>query len=103
MDWWSKFYASVGEHEKCGPYLQKGYSTLTVSSLTILYHHLNNPYVMKFFGQACLLLQVYGTELENVEDFHGMTDFCNTFKLVRGKSDDGEEDPSVVGEFKASI
>ncbi|KAK3573905.1 hypothetical protein QTP86_033047 [Hemibagrus guttatus] len=75
VDWWSKFYASLGEHEKCGPYLQKGYSTLTV----------------------------FGTELENVSDFHGLTDFCNTFKLVRGKSDDGEEDPSVVGEFKASI
>ncbi|KAK3554312.1 hypothetical protein QTP70_020173 [Hemibagrus guttatus] len=75
VDWWSKFYASLGEHEKSGPYLQKGYSTLTV----------------------------FGTELENVSDFHGLTDFCNTFKLVRGKSDDGEEDPSVVGEFKASI
>ncbi|XP_017319937.1 myoferlin isoform X1 [Ictalurus punctatus] len=73
VDWWSKFYASIGEHEKYGPYLQKGYSTLTV----------------------------YETELESV--FHGLTDFCNTFKLYRGKSDDGEEDPSVVGEFKGSF
>ncbi|KAI5606264.1 myoferlin [Silurus asotus] len=74
VDWWSKFYASIGEHDKCGPYLQKGYSTLTV----------------------------YGDALENMPDFHGLTDFCNTFKLYRGKSDDGEEDPSVVGEFKAN-
>ncbi|XP_036430127.1 myoferlin isoform X1 [Colossoma macropomum] len=75
VDWWSKFFASVGEHEKCGPYLQKGYATLSV----------------------------YQNELEAVPDFHGLTDFCNTFKLFRGKTDDDEEDPSVVGEFKGSF
>uniref|UniRef100_A0AAR2KIM0 C2 domain-containing protein n=1 Tax=Pygocentrus nattereri TaxID=42514 RepID=A0AAR2KIM0_PYGNA len=75
VDWWSKFFASVGEHEKCGPYLQKGYATLSV----------------------------YDKELEAMPDFHGLTDFCNTFKLFRGKTDDDEEDPSVVGEFKGSF
>ncbi|XP_066534334.1 myoferlin isoform X2 [Hoplias malabaricus] len=75
VDWWSKFFASIGEHEKCGPYLQKGYATLTV----------------------------YENELEMVPDFHGLTDFCNTFKLYRGKAEDDEEDPSVVGEFKGSF
>lgn len=39
-------------------------------------------------------------ELENVDDYKGLTDFCNTFKLYRGKSETGEDDPSVVGEFK---
>ncbi|XP_043919995.1 dysferlin isoform X2 [Protopterus annectens] len=72
IDWWSKFYASVGERKKCGSYLEKGFDTL----------------------------KVYSTELENVEDFEGLSDFCRTFKLYRGKADDENDDPSVAGEFK---
>ncbi|XP_062256997.1 myoferlin isoform X1 [Platichthys flesus] len=75
VDWWSKFFASVGEKQKCGPYLKKKYDTL----------------------------QVYKCELEEVEEFQGLTDFCSTFKLQRGKTEDEEEDPSVVGEFKGSF
>uniref|UniRef100_A0A671LQ91 Myoferlin-like n=1 Tax=Sinocyclocheilus anshuiensis TaxID=1608454 RepID=A0A671LQ91_9TELE len=75
VDWWSKFFASINKHEKCGPYLQKGYDTLTV----------------------------FNTELEAVPEFRGLTDFCTTFKLQRGKTEDEEEDPSVVGEFKGSF
>ncbi|XP_059215641.1 myoferlin [Centropristis striata] len=78
VDWWSKFYASVGEQEKCGPYLKKGYDTL----------------------------QVYKSDLEDLEElpqFQGFTDFCSTFKLQRGKDEDEEDDPSVVGEFKGSF
>lgn len=47
-----------------------------------------------------LLYQVYNCELEDIAQFHGLTDFCSTFKLKRGKTEDEEEDPSVVGEFK---
>uniref|UniRef100_A0A663E8H8 Myoferlin n=1 Tax=Aquila chrysaetos chrysaetos TaxID=223781 RepID=A0A663E8H8_AQUCH len=74
VDWWSKFYASVGEHEKCGQYIKKGYDTL----------------------------KVYDCELEKVPEFNSLTDFCDTFKLYRGKSEDSD-DPSVVGEFKGSF
>ncbi|XP_068597029.1 myoferlin [Brachionichthys hirsutus] len=75
VDWWSKFYASVGDQEKCQPYLKKGYDKL----------------------------QVYNTELEEVAPFQGLTDFCSTFKLQRGKSEDEEDDPSIVGEFKGAF
>ncbi|MEQ2254763.1 hypothetical protein ILYODFUR_006917 [Ilyodon furcidens] len=44
--------------------------------------------------------QVYDQQLEKVEDFEGLSDFCQTFKLCRGKIQDEGEDPSVVGEFK---
>lgn len=74
VDWWSKFYASTGELEKCGQYIQKGYSKL----------------------------KIYNCELENVAEFEGLTDFSDTFKLYRGKSEENE-DPSVVGEFKGSF
>ncbi|XP_019351178.2 dysferlin isoform X1 [Alligator mississippiensis] len=72
IDWWSKFYASTGEREKCGSYLEKGFDTL----------------------------KVYETELEKVEGFEGLSDFCHTFKLYRGRMQDANEDPTVVGEFK---
>lgn len=49
------------------------------------------------------LPQVFDRELEKVEDFEGFSDFCQTFKLYRGKTQDEGEDPSVVGEFKVGI
>uniref|UniRef100_A0A7N6AT89 C2 domain-containing protein n=1 Tax=Anabas testudineus TaxID=64144 RepID=A0A7N6AT89_ANATE len=63
-------------------------------------HFKKNP---NFPGSVLLLKVVYNGELEHVAQFQGLTDFCSTFKLKRGKTEDEEEDPSVVGEFKGSF
>ncbi|XP_063786011.1 fer-1-like protein 5 [Pseudophryne corroboree] len=76
FDWWSKFFASIGDHGNSGDCTDKGQD----------------------------LLVVYNTELESIPSFQGLKDFCQTFKLQRAKSyDDNDEDLSVVGEIKASI
>ena len=31
IDWWSKYYASIGDMEKCKQYLEYGYDTIQVS------------------------------------------------------------------------
>lgn len=48
----------------------------------------------------CFLSQVYDRELEMAEGFEQLADFCQTFKLHRGRVQNESEDPSVVGEFK---
>lgn len=48
----------------------------------------------------CFLSQVYDRELEKTEGFEQFADFCQTFKLYRGRTQNESEDPSVVGEFK---
>lgn len=56
------------------------------------------PCVCDSNAHACP--QVYDCELEDVPEFKGLTDFCSTFKLQRGKNENGDDDPSVVGELK---
>ncbi|KAH8869934.1 Myoferlin [Schistosoma japonicum] len=74
IDWWSKFYASIGEWDKCLRYKEFGYDTICV----------------------------YSHPLEEVESFNGFTDFCNTFTLSRGKNVDEDED-NYAGEFKGTF
>uniref|UniRef100_A0A8C0GZE7 C2 domain-containing protein n=1 Tax=Chelonoidis abingdonii TaxID=106734 RepID=A0A8C0GZE7_CHEAB len=73
VDWWSKFYAAMGDLAKSGDYLQTGLDSL----------------------------KVYNCELEAVPEFQGLQDFCQTFRLYRGLvQEKASEDPLVVGEFK---
>lgn len=74
VDWWAKYYASVGDVSKSGKYLQQGYDTL----------------------------QVFHTELEKVPPYNGFSDFLNTFPLKRGKTKVLEES-NCVGEFKGTF
>ncbi|CAF0722705.1 unnamed protein product [Brachionus calyciflorus] len=71
IDWWCKYYASLGEIRKAGSYLDKGYEIIKI------YHH----------------------EIENETCFENFTDFCETFELYRGKTN-SEEEHEIVGEFK---
>nr|XP_039273403.1 myoferlin-like isoform X2 [Styela clava] len=76
IDWWSKYYASIGDADKCGQYLSTGMDTI----------------------------KVYRSELEKQEPYNRFSDFIQTFELFRGKQGKDDDDaPPVVGEFKGAI
>ncbi|BFY97443.1 hypothetical protein BsWGS_00482 [Bradybaena similaris] len=74
LDWWSKFYASTNDFDKCKKYRDMQYDTL----------------------------EILQTELENSHNYNGFADFCHTLTLSRGKEDDDEDD-NTCGEFKGSF
>nr|CAB3264165.1 myoferlin [Phallusia mammillata] len=74
IDWWSKFYASIGDKTMCGVYMDTGMD----------------------------LVKVYKYELEKAENFNYFSDFIQTFKLFRGKAHDDEE-PDYAGELKGTF
>ncbi|CAB4005702.1 otoferlin-like isoform X4 [Paramuricea clavata] len=51
------------------------------------------------------LIQIYRTELENVEDFNNFNDWLHSFSLYRGKktSEEDDDEHRVVGKFKGSL
>ena len=50
---------------------------------------------------VCYSIKVYPGTLEHVEEFGGLTDFLDTFALVRGKKKKRpDDDDEEVGEFK---
>ncbi|XP_066495742.1 fer-1-like protein 5 [Tiliqua scincoides] len=73
VDWWSKYYVTMGDLSKSGNYLQKGFDSV----------------------------KIYSCELEAVPEFNSFQDFCQTFRLYRGHvKDESIEDPMLGGEFK---
>lgn len=74
IDWWSKYYASLSDYDKCGDYIERGYDKIIV----------------------------YEQELEKVDVFEKFQDMVKTFELHRGKAKPGE-DATVVGEFKGAF
>ncbi|KER29905.1 hypothetical protein T265_13290, partial [Opisthorchis viverrini] len=74
IDWWSKFYASLGQWDKCLKYKEMEYDTLVV----------------------------YNRALEEVKQYEGFSDFCNTFTLTKGKNVEEDED-NFAGEFKGTF
>ena len=47
-------------------------------------------------------MQVYDCALEDIPEFNGFTDFCDTFQIMAGDDDD-DEGQEVIGEFKVGI
>lgn len=74
IDWWSKYYASLSDYDKCGDYIERGYDKIIV----------------------------YEQELEKVDVFEKFQDMVKTFELHRGKAKPGE-DATIVGEFKGAF
>ncbi|NWS46827.1 MYOF protein, partial [Probosciger aterrimus] len=70
-DWWSKFYAALGDKAKSRR------------------------------GTSRDRLKIYSCELEAVPEFEGLQDFCRSFPLFPpGAAAAGGEDPQPVAEFK---
>uniref|UniRef100_H2ZHS9 C2 domain-containing protein n=1 Tax=Ciona savignyi TaxID=51511 RepID=H2ZHS9_CIOSA len=72
LDWWSKFYASLGDGGNCRSYMESGLD----------------------------LIKVYKDELEKQEEFNHFSDFIQTFQLFRGKVENKDEEPDFAGQFK---
>lgn len=49
-----------------------------------------------------MFFKIFNEELEKQEQFEYLTDFCETFPLIRGKSTN-EEENEIVGEYKVKI
>ncbi|KAF6018501.1 hypothetical protein EB796_023176 [Bugula neritina] len=74
IDWWCKYYTSIGEEDKAMKYVEMGLDSV----------------------------MIYDGPLESVPEFDGFTDFCDTFEIFTGDADD-DEGQEVIGEFKGGF
>uniref|UniRef100_A0A0N5A009 C2 domain-containing protein n=1 Tax=Parastrongyloides trichosuri TaxID=131310 RepID=A0A0N5A009_PARTI len=76
IDWWSKYYYSIGDNDKC-----KGYKLTGLEGLS-----------------------VYNQALEDSEDFKGFSDFLQTFKFKKiQKTNTYIQKEQVKGELKGKL
>lgn len=61
MDWWSKFYASTGEKNKYGTYLERGFDTLKVRECVFSVHMKINVRCecSAFYACVCVEIDVF--------------------------------------------
>ena len=56
IDWWSKYYASIGDTEKCAKYLEKGMDKLIVSRYPL--HIQCSLFITQIFGYNLVMLWI---------------------------------------------
>jgi len=78
---------------------QRAFKVLSLQTAAVWVLVSNLEIVTLYWFNVDTFLQVYETELEKVPEFKKFRDFCQSFKLTRGKNAD-ELETSLAGEFK---
>uniref|UniRef100_H2ZAE4 C2 domain-containing protein n=1 Tax=Ciona savignyi TaxID=51511 RepID=H2ZAE4_CIOSA len=110
IDWWSKFYASIGESGMAGNYVESGLDLIKVNIKTVLikfcFHFCLSYTAIASVTLLCTCyfnIFVYTNELEKQENFKHFGDFIQTFRLFRGKGVLEDEEPDFAGQFKGTF
>jgi len=74
IDWWCKYYTSIGENDKAMKYVELGFDSV----------------------------RMLDCSLEDMPEFNGFTDFCDTYQIMHGDDSD-DEGQEVIGEFKGGF
>ena len=59
IDWWSKYYASIGDYDKSGDYIERGYDKLIVRLLMLFTYLAARCSVNVFFFRKSKLVMTH--------------------------------------------